>query len=98
LVDARLAAIHAVEALRQRLNTASAAVQEKARAGDQKAVDAARGELKDLKARIKEGEEAQAKAEGALETVLYNVPNLPHASVPVGKDESANVVVRTVGK
>ncbi|WP_367849379.1 serine--tRNA ligase [Rhodoferax sp. WC2427] len=30
-----------------------------------------------------------------LQTLLLAVPNLPHASVPVGDDEHANVVVRT---
>src|SRR5215831_1667776 len=30
--------------------------------------------------------------------VLLDIPNLPHASVPVGKDPSANRVVRTWGK
>src|SRR5438128_1998087 len=67
LVETRRSTIQKVEALRAQLNIASAAVQEKARAGDQKAVDAARGELKDLKARIKEGEEELGKAESALE-------------------------------
>jgi seryl-tRNA synthetase len=32
-----------------------------------------------------------------LQTLLLAVPNLPHASVPVGADEHANVVVRTWG-
>ena len=32
-----------------------------------------------------------------LQTLLQAVPNLPHASVPVGADESGNVVVRTWG-
>ena len=30
-----------------------------------------------------------------LQTLLLAVPNLPHASVPVGEDEAGNVVVRT---
>ncbi|EUJ10783.1 seryl-tRNA synthetase [Methylophilaceae bacterium 11] len=32
-----------------------------------------------------------------LQTLLLNVPNLPHESVPVGKDETDNVEVRKVG-
>ena len=32
-----------------------------------------------------------------LNTLLQAVPNLPHTSVPVGADESGNVVVRTWG-
>lgn len=33
-----------------------------------------------------------------ISDVLLNIPNLPHASVPVGKDEDENVVVREWGK
>lgn len=32
-----------------------------------------------------------------LQTLLLTIPNLPHSSVPVGKDESQNVEVRRVG-
>jgi seryl-tRNA synthetase len=32
-----------------------------------------------------------------MQALLLNVPNLPHESVPVGKDEHANVVVRSWG-
>lgn len=33
-----------------------------------------------------------------LNQLLLEVPNLPHPDVPVGKDETENVVVRTVGE
>jgi seryl-tRNA synthetase len=33
-----------------------------------------------------------------LDEALLEVPNLPHPSVPVGPDESHNVVVRTIGE
>ena len=48
--------------------------------------------------RIKEldGEISQVEAE--LNDLLLLVPNMPHPSVPVGKDESENVLVRTVGE
>ena len=36
--------------------------------------------------------------EERLNRLLLEVPNLPHPDVPVGKDESENVVVRTVGE
>ncbi len=40
----------------------------------------------------------QLKAiEDNLENILLNIPNLPHESVPVGLDESANVEVRRWG-
>jgi seryl-tRNA synthetase len=45
---------------------------------------------RELDARINEIEEE-------LKTILTRVPNLPHESVPVGKDEHANVEVRRRG-
>jgi seryl-tRNA synthetase len=36
--------------------------------------------------------------QGELNLMLMNVPNLPHASVPIGADETSNVEVRRWGK
>ncbi len=98
LADERRRAIQKVEALRHELNQASASVQEKAKAGDQAAVEAARGKLKALKADIKEGEDAQAKCDQELQEMMLNVPNLPQASVPDGPDASGNRVERVWGE
>ncbi len=38
-----------------------------------------------------------AEAEAAFESAMLELPNIPHPAVPVGPDESANVVVRVVG-
>src|SRR5207245_3065870 len=48
--------------------------------------------------RIAAAEEAAAAAEADFERRMRAVPNLPHPDVPVGPDESANVVVRSVGE
>jgi seryl-tRNA synthetase len=37
-------------------------------------------------------------AEGEQKNLLLEIPNLPHAEAPIGKDASANVVVRTWGE
>src|SRR5205807_1667651 len=42
--------------------------------------------------------EAAAKFDGDQRNLLLEIPNLPHPSVPVGKDPSANKVVREWGK
>ena len=98
LADRRRRAVQAVEALRRELNLASAAVQEKAKAGDTQAIEEARARLKSLKADIKDAEETQARAEAALEELMLRVPNLPQPSVPDGLDASANRVERLVGE
>ncbi|HZU07092.1 MAG TPA: serine--tRNA ligase [Chloroflexota bacterium] len=60
----------------------------------QAAINATRG----LSARIRELEPEADALRARLEELLLFVPNLPHASVPVGSDESANVVVRRWGE
>jgi seryl-tRNA synthetase len=52
---------------------------------------------KALSAQIKEQEEAQRHLRDWLEDFLLNLPNIPHESVPVGKSEADNVLVRTWG-
>ncbi|HTQ80063.1 MAG TPA: serine--tRNA ligase, partial [Thermoanaerobaculia bacterium] len=51
-----------------------------------------------LKARIESLETRQKEIEGEIGALELILPNLPHATVPVGKDESANRVERTVGE
>lgn len=53
--------------------------------------------VKELKERIEALETERDAAESELNSIMYGIPNLPHPSVPVGKDESANVEVRRWG-
>ena len=48
--------------------------------------------------RIKDLEESLRQVDQGLEQAMYLVPNLPHASVPVGADESENRVLRQEGE
>ena len=50
-----------------------------------------------LKDEMKNSEEELRIVEEKLKTYLLTVPNIPHQSVPVGKDEKANVRVRKWG-
>lgn len=47
---------------------------------------------------IKGFETELREVETNLEELMYQVPNLPHTSVPVGEDESENKIVREEGK
>ena len=38
------------------------------------------------------------KLEEQIKEIMYKIPNIIHKSVPVGKNESENVVIKTVGK
>jgi len=55
-------------------------------------------EGRDLRAMIKGLEEEVRYLDNQLEELLLQVPNIPHPSVPVGKDEQDNVVVRSWGE
>jgi len=51
-----------------------------------------------LKEKIEKLNADLVSAEAGLDTLLLELPNLPHPSVPVGKDETENVVLREEGK
>jgi seryl-tRNA synthetase len=90
----RREAVRAVEELRAERTAASKAIRDlKDAAERERAITAQRG----TGDRIALAEAAVAAAEDTFTRRLLGVPNLPHPDVPVGADESANVVVRTVG-
>jgi seryl-tRNA synthetase len=59
--------------------------------------NARRAEVGTLKERIAELDELRKKSEEYMQELLSTLPNVPHESVPVGKDESDNVEVRRWG-
>jgi seryl-tRNA synthetase len=65
---------------------------------DRAAGERARAELRALGDEVKRTEGALAEVEAEIERLLLLVPNPPHESVPDGKDETANVVVRSWGE
>ena len=91
----RREAIHAVETLRAERTAASKAIRDlKDPTERERAIAAQRG----VGERIAAAEGQVAEAEAAFERLMLDIPNLPHPDVPVGPDESANVVVRTEGR
>lgn len=55
-------------------------------------------EAKEVAAKIKEKETQMAALQGKVNYYLLRLPNILHDSVPQGKDDSENVVVRKWGK
>jgi len=55
-------------------------------------------EGRDLRTMIKGLEEEVRNLDNQLEELLLQVPNIPHPSVPTGKDETDNVIVRSWGE
>ncbi|HAA89719.1 MAG: Serine--tRNA ligase [Thermoanaerobacterales bacterium 50_218] len=54
--------------------------------------------VKQISGQIKEFERELDELERKVKEALLLIPNIPHSSVPVGPDESANEVVRVVGE
>ncbi|MGP8243005.1 MAG: serine--tRNA ligase [Bryobacteraceae bacterium] len=54
--------------------------------------------VRELKARIAEGDEVVKAVDAEFGELMKGIPNLPHESVPVGKDADDNVEVRRVGQ
>lgn len=54
--------------------------------------------MREVSQRIKALDEEIRQLEEELEGLLLRIPNLPHESVPVGRGEEDNVVVRTWGE
>lgn len=60
-------------------------------------VSAIMAEVSGLGDQLKADETQLAELQTQLQALLLNVPNLPHASVPLGQSEADNVEVRKVG-
>ena len=84
------------EELRRARNEASEAIGRLKREGHD--TSAQQAQVKSISAEIKALEEQARALEERLNSLLHNIPNLPHASVPVGADESGNLEVRRWGK
>jgi seryl-tRNA synthetase len=83
-----------LEGLRAQVNATSKQI---GRAADHQERQSLIEQVRQWKERIPSLEEQVRQVESQLEDSLLRVPNLPHEAVPDGRDESDNVVVRTVG-
>ena len=93
--DQRKSILAEIEQLRHRRNVVSADVaQLKRKGGDAEPMMA---EMRVVGERIKALEKELSEHEETLQTILMGIPNVPHASVPVGKDENDNPVLKSVG-
>ena len=65
--------------------------------GKKDEAEAAKAQVAQLKTDLENIESELPQVQAALDDLLLRIPNLPHESVPVGKDETENVEVRKVG-
>ncbi|MBD3257863.1 serine--tRNA ligase [candidate division GN15 bacterium] len=96
LDEKRREIIREVERLKADRNQASADIAKKKKAGE--SADDAIAATRQLGDQIKALDGSLAEVEDELHQLLIWIPNIPHEGAPVGKDESANVVVRDWGE
>jgi seryl-tRNA synthetase len=91
----RRQAITEAETLKARRNRASEDINKLKKAGQDAA--AAIAETKNLREEIQAREKIAADLDTRLQDILSGIPNVPHASVPVGHSAEKNVEVRRWG-
>ncbi len=83
--------------LNARRNTSSREIGALMKEGRSEEANARRHEVNELKNRIAELDRERDEAERLMNKFLSELPNIPHESIPVGTDETANVEVRRWG-
>jgi seryl-tRNA synthetase len=94
----RRRAIAESDALNAQRNASSREIGALMKEGKKDEAESRRREVGELKERMAELERARDDAERRMQELLATVPNVPHESVPVGRDEKANVEVRQWGE
>ena len=89
--------VHEGDELRQQRNEASKAIGQMMRQ-DPAQAEGKKEEVRRLGDRLQQVEVESREREAALRELMLNIPNLPADDVPVGADESANVVLREEGE
>jgi seryl-tRNA synthetase len=96
-VDERLRElIVAADELKQERNAESERIAELKKAGED--ANGIIEKMREVSTRIKEYDSEMAGLREELASLELTVPNIPHESVPVGKDEDDNVLVREWGE
>ena len=85
------------ETLQAARNSASKQIGQLKGQGKHAEAEAAMAEVAQIKNRLEQTEAEYQAVQAELDEWLLGIPNLPHESVPVGKDETDNVEVRKVG-
>ena len=88
--------LHAVEQLKNRRNTVSEQVAQMKRTGED--ATSVIEEMRAVSQRIKDLDNELRDVEVKLQDILLTLPNIPDASVPVGKTDDDNVAVRHFGE
>jgi len=84
-----------IEDLRHRRNVVSEKIAAMKR--NKENADILKAEMRQVADRIKVLDQDLSENESKINHILFRIPNLPHPSVPIGKDSSENPVINKVG-
>ena len=87
--------LHQTEELRSRRNSLSTQIGRAKKDGED--AGPLLEEMKEINSQLKEAEDRLSILKGEMEAYVLSIPNIPHESVPVGKDDTENVVVKRWG-
>ena len=82
-----------LDELSSRMNTLSSKIGLLYKNGDIEKANILKSETSELKEKIKDLKSSFIDSENSIKELLYQIPNLPHESVPSGKSESDNEIV-----
>ena len=84
------------DAMKQEQNAASKQIPQIKKAGGDISEIMAR--MNEIKEKVKANDAAIAELDKKQKTMMYEFPNVPNSSVPLGKDDSENVEIRRYGE
>jgi seryl-tRNA synthetase len=93
--DDRRAVLQEIESLRHERNVVSDRIAEMKKAGEN--ADAIVAEMRAVSSKIKELDKQLSASQEVIDDFLLGLPNIPHPTVPIGKDEADNPEVKKVG-
>ena len=85
------------EELQSRRNSVSKQIGALKGQGKHAEAEAAMAEVAQIKNELEQADTDYQAVQAQIDALLLGIPNLPHESVPAGKDETENVEVRRVG-
>ena len=94
LEEDRRKCIAAEEELQSQRNSASKKIGEMMSQGKKDEAEKAKEEVRKINDKLEKATEARGRADRGLREFMLAIPNLPHESTPVGKDENDNPEVR----
>lgn len=92
---ARREILSEIEVLRHRRNVVSDEIAGLKKKGEN--ADEIVAQMREVSTQIKTLEKSLTESEEKVQEILIRLPNIPHPSVPVGKDEADNQLLRKVG-